>query len=673
MEDKSALLRSGSYKLGKYEVRQLLGKGSMGMVFHGHDPVLERDVAIKVMSGSVDDEQGKQRFEREAKAVAQLHHPNIVTVHDLGYDPWGYPFIAMELLEGTDLDELLESSPNSFRRKLEIMVEVCRGLGHAHRHGIVHRDIKPTNIFVACDGSVKIMDFGVARWTKTSQTQAGIVVGTAGYMPPEQLRGKAVDGRSDLFSLGVVLVEILTDQVLFPGDTIERIFFQTLSKPIPLVMTPDGEEIPELQEIVNRTLAKEAEGRYSSAEELEKAIQSFLSSCGGSFPDRTVLMTKEGADADNILPVARPEPEAERRTVVSAPVLKPVSVRDSPSVKRRYPTHRGSRRGRRPLLAALMMLLAAGVGAYLLVLRKPAKVQSDHAESETTTPQPPSAPVGGEALEQVDGLGPTPRETAAILAADAALALGNGDIGEARTLIARGEELDADNPRWAALRDQIRIKEIDARRKADAVNRLREAALLLEEGDYARAIDAYQKAMEADPQSREARIGLTRAVDLQRETEKTIERPAAPARQFVESETEFTPGTTDSSNELQGFEMEEGLNVKETADPFYPAKVVIELEPTDARPGESYFLRVSVFNEGYHAIDFESLELVSRFGGKTVGKSQPIAVRNPQVGPRSSVVLHEIEGIWKETQNHGEIEAIVTIGDGGRLTKRVRW
>jgi tetratricopeptide (TPR) repeat protein len=312
-----------------------------------------------------------------------------------------------------------------------------------------------------------------------------------------------------------------------------------------------------------------------------------------------------------------------------------------------------------------MMLLAVGVGAYLLLLRKPAKVQSESAPSMTATPPPPT-------VEEVD-LGPTPRETAAILAADAALALGKGDIDEARRLVARGEEIDADSPRWAALRDQIRIKETDARRKADAVNRVREAALFIEKGEYGKAIDAYQKAMEADPQSSEARVGLKRAVDLQREARELLARPTVEARRFVESETEFTPGSSDSSNALLGFEMEEGMDVKETADPFLPTKVVIELEPPDARPGESYVLRVSVFNEGYNAVDFQSLELVSRFAGKAVGQNQPIAVRSPQVGPRSSAVLHEIEGIWKEAQNHGEIEAIVTLGDGGRLTKRVRW
>jgi len=672
-------MRSGSYKLGKYEVRELLGKGSMGIVFHGHDPVLERDVAIKVMSGSLGDEEGKQRFEREAKAVAQLHHPNIVTVHDLGYDPWGYPFIAMELLEGTDLDELLVSAPPPFSRKLEIIAQVCRGLGHAHRKGIVHRDIKPTNIFVARDGSVKIMDFGVARWTKTSQTQAGIVVGTAGYMPPEQLRGKVVDGRSDLFSLGVVLFEALTDQVLFPGDTIERIFFQTLGKPIPVLMTPDGVEIPELQEMVNCTLAKDAEERYSSAEEMEAAIQSFLRTRGRALPDGTVLMAKEGDGTERAFQVSEPGPapvpKTEHRTVVSAPVRKQTAVRDRSSVRRRYPTHRSSRRSPRPLAAALMMLIAASVGAYFFVLRKPAKVQSESESVVLGTMPPPVtvSPSTDELHEQRISSEPTRRETVAILTADAALALGSDKLDEARSLIARGEELDADNPRWVTLRDQIRIKETDVRRKSHAMSRAREAGRLLDKGDYVKAIDAYQEAMEYDPQSRAARDGLTRAVNLQREVEQANERPVIPARRFVESETEFTPGDSGSSDGLLGFEMEEGIKVKETADPFFPAKIVIELDPVDARPGESYLLRVSVFNEGYHAIDFESLELVSRFGGKTVGKSQPIAMRSGRVGARSSVVLHEIEGIWKEAQNHGEIEAAVTLGDGGRLAKRIRW
>ena len=239
--DQTAAMRSPPNKLGKYEIRKMLGKGSMGMVFLAHDPVLERDVAIKVMAGSsINDERMRERFEREAKAVARLHHPNIVTIHDLGYDQQGSPFIAMELLEGADLEHLIKMNPPSVIRGLEILTQVCRGLHHAHAAGIVHRDVKPANLFVTKDGA-KIMDFGVARWMQSSQTQSGIVLGTASYMSPEQIRGERVDGRSDIFSVGIVLYQLLTNKNFFSGDTIETVFFKTLSEDPPTWSCPmDG-------------------------------------------------------------------------------------------------------------------------------------------------------------------------------------------------------------------------------------------------------------------------------------------------------------------------------------------------------------------------------------------------------------------------------------------------
>ena len=251
MPDKTGVMRSPPNKLGKFEIRKLLGKGNMGMVFLAHDPVLERDVAIKVMAGSsINDAEMMERFEREAKAVARLHHPNIVTIHDLGYDHQGSPFIAMELLEGTDLEHLLEINPPSVVPRLEIVAQICRGLHHAHSAGIVHRDVKPANIFVTQDGA-KIMDFGVARWMKSSQTQSGMVLGTASYMSPEQIRGERVDGRSDIFSVGIVLYQLLTDKMLFSGESIETVFFKTLSEDPPELVMPDGRGLPELQAIVS--------------------------------------------------------------------------------------------------------------------------------------------------------------------------------------------------------------------------------------------------------------------------------------------------------------------------------------------------------------------------------------------------------------------------------------
>lgn len=257
--------------LGKYQIRKELGKGAMGVVYTGFDPTLEREVALKVMASTiVSDEVLKGRFEREARSVAKLQHPNIVTVYDLGTDDQGdgAPFIAMELLKGSDLEGRIRKDPPNFREKLEIVSEVCRGLAHAHKNGIVHRDVKPANVFVTESGEVKIMDFGVAHWAKSTNTQTGQVLGTADYMSPEQLRGQKVDGRSDIFSVGVILYRLLTNKKPFAGESIQAVFFKILNQEAPALQLPDGQELPELQAIVDKALCKDPDERYANASDL---------------------------------------------------------------------------------------------------------------------------------------------------------------------------------------------------------------------------------------------------------------------------------------------------------------------------------------------------------------------------------------------------------------------
>src|SRR5262249_53193998 len=179
----------------------------------GLDESLEREVAIKTLTAEGNfDEESRKRFEIEAKAAAKLQHPNILTVFELGEDR-GVPFIAMGLLPGADLEALMRQ-PDQLRllEKVEIVLQVCRGLAYAHEHKIVHRDIKPSNIRVLDDGTAKIMDFGIAKLQGTGVTKAGMMVGTVHYMSPEQIRGKVLDGRSDIFSLGVILYELLAGQ-----------------------------------------------------------------------------------------------------------------------------------------------------------------------------------------------------------------------------------------------------------------------------------------------------------------------------------------------------------------------------------------------------------------------------------------------------------------------------
>jgi serine/threonine protein kinase/tetratricopeptide (TPR) repeat protein len=278
--------------LGKYQIQQELGKGAMGVVYLGFDPALERKVALKVMASAiVSDNELKERFEREAKSVAKLQHPNIVTVYDLGYDAQGAPYIAMEYLKGQDLEQRIRRDPLTFREKLDVVAQTCRGLSHAHKNGIVHRDIKPANVFITEGGEAKIMDFGVARWQQSSHTQTGAVLGTADYMSPEQIRGQKVDGRSDIFSVGVILYRLLTNKKPFAGENIQSVFFKVLNQEPPELVLPDGNSMPELQAIVDKALSKNVDERYADADDLAEDIRDLVSMYRDVLNEDTVFDT----------------------------------------------------------------------------------------------------------------------------------------------------------------------------------------------------------------------------------------------------------------------------------------------------------------------------------------------------------------------------------------------
>src|SRR5580698_8043246 len=223
-------LASGT-KLGPYEIVSPVGAGGMGEVYRARDTRLGRDVAIKVLPEALaNDADRLRRFAQEARAIAALNHPNILGIHDIGTHD-GAPFLVSELLEGQTLREKLESGPLPVRRATEYALGIAQGLAAAHEKGIVHRDLKPENVFITRDGRVKILDFGLAKlvhpeehrettMTLTSPaTLPGMVMGTVGYMSPEQVRGEGIDARSDIFSFGTVLYEMLTGKRAFKRDT----------------------------------------------------------------------------------------------------------------------------------------------------------------------------------------------------------------------------------------------------------------------------------------------------------------------------------------------------------------------------------------------------------------------------------------------------------------------
>jgi eukaryotic-like serine/threonine-protein kinase len=207
-------------KIGKYEITGELGSGAMGVVYRAEDPRLGRPVALKTTNAEVASNPNLlKRFYREAQAAAKLTHPNIVTIYEID-EANGVPFIAMEFLEGDNLQKVIaDRLALPILRKLQIIIDTCKGLDYAHQHGVVHRDIKPGNIVVLKNGQVKIVDFGIARVGVSSMTRTGVVLGTVMYMSPEQVQGQTVDPRSDVFSLGVVLYELLRTRHRSPVRT----------------------------------------------------------------------------------------------------------------------------------------------------------------------------------------------------------------------------------------------------------------------------------------------------------------------------------------------------------------------------------------------------------------------------------------------------------------------
>ncbi len=273
-------------KLGPYEILSPLGAGGMGEVYRAKDTRLDRDVAIKVLPESLSKDTDRlRRFEQEARTVAALNHPNILAIHDIGAHE-GAPFLVSELLEGETLREKIEAGPLPVRRAIEYALGIAQGLAAAHDKEIVHRDLKPENVFLTRDGRVKVLDFGLAKLLRPEEsnetgvtltspaTLPGMVMGTMGYMSPEQVRGAATDARSDIFSFGAVLYEMLTGKRAFRRDTAAETMTAILREDPP-ELTETGRQGPlGLQRILNRCLEKNVERRFQSASDLAFAIES---------------------------------------------------------------------------------------------------------------------------------------------------------------------------------------------------------------------------------------------------------------------------------------------------------------------------------------------------------------------------------------------------------------
>ncbi len=313
-------------RLGKYEVRGELGRGAMGVVYEGYDPLIERVVALKtIRADQLVGENAREivaRFRREAQAAGRLSHPNIVSIYDFGEDA-GVWYIAMEFIKGRELKEYFEAHERfATADAVRIMTQILSALGYSHKLGVIHRDIKPANIILLADGSVKVADFGIAHIESSELTQVGAVLGTPSYMSPEQIQGLPIDGRSDLFSVGVILYQFLTGERPFTGSS--TITMRKVLEENPLPPSRFNVQLPgAMDAVVRKALEKRADDRYQSADEFAAALQAAANSASTASSDPTVISPPSAgatlAGSPRAKADARPMPmDASRAAAASA-------------------------------------------------------------------------------------------------------------------------------------------------------------------------------------------------------------------------------------------------------------------------------------------------------------------------------------------------------------------
>jgi len=322
--------------IGRFKIESVLGQGGMGAVYKAVDPTLQRTVAIKTVRPDIDRPEYLERMYREAQACARLNHPNIVTVFEAG-EIDGVVYIAMEYLRGRNLADVLAEGKMTFEEKLRTLMSVLDALHHAHGLDVIHRDVKPSNVHMQEDGTVKLVDFGLARMVQANTlTISGTIVGTPHYASPEQLRGEPIDRRTDVYSTGAVAYEMLAGRLPFRGnddDSISTVILRVVSQPPPAMESSISRAIPELEAIVLKSMAKAREDRYQTAQEFRNALNGVLASSTATIRnvdsqlDRTIVLpSSDRASTMTVVPPNLTSGAASAPTISSSQATAPAPV-----------------------------------------------------------------------------------------------------------------------------------------------------------------------------------------------------------------------------------------------------------------------------------------------------------------------------------------------------------
>jgi serine/threonine-protein kinase len=457
-------------RLGRYDIQSKLGQGAMGTVYRAHDPRIDRVVALKTitiagLSGAAEEE-FRKRFFREAQAAGKLSHPGIVTIHDVGEDDTTKtPFIVMEFIEGVTLDALGGAERLPLEKALTLVGQVAEALDYAHARQIVHRDIKPANIIVTPDGRAKITDFGVAKLQMSQFTQTGQVLGTPAYMAPEQITGGAVDGRTDLFALGVVLYWMITGEKPFPGDTTTAVTFKIVyTDPIAPSQLNRGLSADH-DYLVARALAKDPAHRYQSGRQLADDLADLAAGRPPRSravlpplpaPEKTAVQTVAAAPAPPtshtvVLPPSPPATVAKTQLLRTTALPVPMPTPAAPSRKRWWLIGGA--------VAALLLLL---LGVGIVVRNRSQQKGAEEAAVGTSAPTTSASPARKSATSSPRSrtVSPAPRQAEPRTRAMSSLRLVGEHNLDGATLYVYVDE---------ALAEQIRLTSEGARKKGARV------------------------------------------------------------------------------------------------------------------------------------------------------------------------------------------------------------
>lgn len=716
-------------RIGKYRVLGEIGRGTMGIVFEALDPVLNRRVALKTIEVPIGgDEEVLQRFRREAQAAALLNHPNIVTIHDYG-EEGGSLYMAMELLHGPDLRDAIDQDLlGPLEQKLDVMDRVLDALEYAHSQQVVHRDVKPANIHLGSGRNVKIMDFGLARMNTSEMTQEGIVLGTPNYMSPEQALGDKVDGRSDIFSTGAVLYELLTGHKPFEADSTPSVLFQVVHKEPPAVerWVPG---IPEpIIDVVKQALTKDRKKRFAGASEMRSALAAARQSAtqGETFaPSASGRTTARGRRPGSSS--ARGRRARRRRSnlplVAAGAGLALIMglVAAAPWISDRFfkpgPTTEGGDDAQVGELTRALVATQVQLAQRELNDKNWAAAEEQAMSALRLSPNHPEATRTLETARLRIGELDT-----AISAARGEIEAGNNEAASEH--LSRVLELDPRHP--AATELSARLNAVFLTQAADAAQSMNEARAqaatggaartrefrdanataaraqgLVETEEYADATrtflearDAFDRARRAEEARRAAaarpsptppamagagEAETTPPVPAPTSTPAPVEvaalgaSPAAtppPAPTLTVPPRGFTSGettiTTPSAGKLAGFET---TDVKMQRPPKFVGRMEFEVLPSEVRPEEPFVVRLYMVNEGRKSVRIRRLELVTTENGeRTETSPRPL---QDEVDPQVRALVAEHSAVWAPVDTWS-LEAVAAVDGDERVRIKLR-